>query len=100
MDDEHRAHRIGQARQRAKNEIAAPADRLKDPEGAILVVEEGPVETDPGKEGASRPLVSNPHGMVLRGGFRERPDAIARHLHLVRRDPIHPVDIGGQRRRA
>ena len=44
VDQAHPAHRIGEARQRAKEEVTAPADRLENPEGAVLVVEERPVE--------------------------------------------------------
>jgi len=47
MDEEHPTHRIGEARQRAQEEIADPADRLQDPERTVLVVEKGPVESHP-----------------------------------------------------
>src|SRR5207253_1116443 len=40
MDDEHPALAVGESRNRPEEEITAPADRLEDPEGAVLIVEE------------------------------------------------------------
>ena len=75
VDDEHRAHRVGQAGQAAEDEIAAPADRLKHPEGAILVVEEGPVETRP-RRGSDEQALSPARGW--RGPARRPRRAPAR----------------------
>ena len=53
MDDEDPAHAVGDAGQRAQDEIAGPADRLQDPEGAVLVLEERLVEADASAIGAA-----------------------------------------------
>ena len=70
MDEPHPAHRIGEAGQRAEEEIAAPADRLENPEGAVLVVEERPVEPDAARDRIGRRL---DFGNVRRASRRRRP---------------------------
>ena len=101
MDDEHRAHRIGEARQRAEDEIAAPADRLEHPEGAVLVVEEGPVEPD-ALQGSAAPA---PCGASATARPGAAASASARTLslamlRLVRRDTVASARYRPARREA
>jgi hypothetical protein len=54
MDKPHRPHVVGETRQRTEQEVAGPAEALEEPEGAVLVLEEGRVEPDPLEDRASR----------------------------------------------
>src|SRR4051812_5237464 len=101
MDDEHPALAVRKAGDRAEEEIAAPTDRLQDPEGAILVLEERVVETDPTSDRSRRRADRRGVG---RTQLRRRPPvedrAVGRHSRRYRwatrslRDGVAPRRAG------
>jgi hypothetical protein len=68
VEEEAPPHRIGDPGQRAQEEIARPAGRLENPEGAVLVGEEGLLAEPQGLPGPFRPFLGGPR----RGGGLDR----------------------------
>src|SRR6185437_6567226 len=80
MDKEHPAHAVRKPGYGAQEEIAAPADRLEDPEGAVLVVEERTVQTHAARERLCRRLDLRLVGRApLRGCPSLQGRAVRRH---------------------
>ena len=72
MDEERPPKIVGDAGQRSEGEIVAPADRLEDPEGPVLVLEEGLVEPHSAGDGVRGRLDFRCVGETRRGAVTRR----------------------------